>query len=132
MKFFQARKESYHTNPILIDEVIYTPYFYDPVPSISNDSHQSRSKSRPQRGAQTGDLLGVPELQQQLESTLNAAEDIRTSKKGSKFDTTLTEAEIFLFEYGTIVIWGMTESQEKRFLSSIKRFEIGRLGMRFA
>jgi uncharacterized Rmd1/YagE family protein len=41
-------------------------------------------------------------------------------RKGSKWDTATTgEAEIFLFSYGTVVIWGMTEQQEKRFLSSL-------------
>ncbi|WVR08790.1 hypothetical protein IAU60_005848 [Kwoniella sp. DSM 27419] len=35
--------------------------------------------------------------------------------------------DVFLFEYGTVVIWGMTEKEEKRFLSSIKKFEIERL-----
>jgi len=37
------------------------------------------------------------------------------------------EAEIFVFAYGTVVIWGMTEAQEKRFLASIRRFEVDRL-----
>jgi len=32
-----------------------------------------------------------------------------------------------LFSYGTVVIWGMTEQQEKRFLSSLKRFEVEKL-----
>ena len=40
-------------------------------------------------------------------------------RKRSKFAETPTEAEIFIFEYGTVVIWGMTEAQEKRFLSSL-------------
>ena len=45
-------------------------------------------------------------------------------KKKSKFDATPTQAEIFLFEYGTVVIWGMTESQEKRFLSSLYVYNV--------
>ncbi|WWC92544.1 uncharacterized protein L201_007503 [Kwoniella dendrophila CBS 6074] len=35
--------------------------------------------------------------------------------------------DVFLFEYGTVVIWGMTEKEEKKFLHSIKKFEIERL-----
>jgi len=42
MKFFNARKSAYHTNPKLIDEAIYTPYIYDP-PSNSQDNRQSRA-----------------------------------------------------------------------------------------
>ncbi|KDN44376.1 DUF155-domain-containing protein [Tilletiaria anomala UBC 951] len=35
--------------------------------------------------------------------------------------------EIFVMEYGTIVIWGMTEVEERRFLRELKRFEVERL-----
>ncbi|KAG5725254.1 Sporulation protein RMD1 [Termitomyces sp. T112] len=109
MKFFNARRNAYHTNPKLIDEVIYTPYVYDP-PIVDGDVDKNHA---------TGDLLGIPELR---------ADDASTSKtRKIKFDTTATEAEIFLFDYGTVVIWGMTEAQEKRFLSSIKRFEVEKL-----
>ena len=106
MKFFNARKGSYHTNPILIDEAIYTPYAYDPHPSDPNPPNHT---SHP-----TGDLLGIPELVGEVEW-----DERKKKKKKSKFDATSTEAEIFLFEYGTVVIWGMTEAQEKRFLSSM-------------
>lgn len=101
MKFFIARRNSYHTNPKLIDEVIYTPYVYDPpIPDVDVGNYNV-----------TGDLLGVPELR---------ADNVSVPKaRKNKFDTTSTEAEIFLFEYGTVVIWGMTEAQEKRFLSSM-------------
>lgn len=107
MKFFNARRTAYHTNPKQIDEVIYTPYVYDP-PSNTHDYQTSYTT--------TGDLLGIPELREDGGSDEEAA--VR-KKRVSKFDTTATEAEIFLFEYGTVVIWGMTEAQEKRFLSSL-------------
>ncbi|KAG6831154.1 hypothetical protein H0H87_006084 [Tephrocybe sp. NHM501043] len=109
MKFFNARRHAYHTNPKLIDEVIYTPYVYEP-PNVAGEADTHA----------TGDLLGVPELR--------GDDSIPASKRRtSKFDTTASEAEIFLFNYGTVVIWGMTEAQEKRFLSSIKRFEVEKL-----
>ncbi|KAG6827601.1 hypothetical protein H0H92_011174 [Tricholoma furcatifolium] len=108
MKFFNARRNAYHTNPKLIDEVIYTPYIYDP-PTATRDIETHNA---------TGDLLGIPELR---------GEPDAPPKKKSKFDATPSEAEIFLFDYGTVVIWGMTEAQEKRFLSSIKRFEVEKL-----
>ena len=33
-------------------------------------------------------------------------------------------SEVFLFEYGVTVIWGMTEAEEKRFLKEIAKFEV--------
>jgi uncharacterized Rmd1/YagE family protein len=76
-----------------------------------------------------GDLLGVPEFAPG-EPTSNGPSEtpnpeqgldnamIRKRKK-SKFEEVPTEAEIFLFQYGTVVIWGMSEAEEKRFLSSM-------------
>ncbi|RDB30530.1 Sporulation protein RMD1 [Hypsizygus marmoreus] len=116
MKFFNARRSAYHTNPKRIDEVIYTPYIYDPPPNTQDTLSSVHSH------APTGDLLGIPELQEEEEH-----EPLPKKHKKSKFDTTATEAEIFLFDYGTVVIWGMTEPQERRFLSSIKRFEVEKL-----
>lgn len=39
-------------------------------------------------------------------------------------------SEVFLFEYGVTVIWGMTESEEKRFLNEITKFEVESLRMK--
>lgn len=115
MKFLNARKNAYHTDPKLIDEVIYSPYLYQPSTSIT-ESRQTPAKSSTTR---TEDLLGIPELVQEEEEIDGQLTDGHATKKKSKFDATTAEAEIFLFEYGTVVLWGMTEAQEKRFLSSM-------------
>ncbi|KAJ7599227.1 hypothetical protein C8J56DRAFT_770983 [Mycena floridula] len=108
MKFLNARKSAYHTDPKLIEDVIYSPYRYSPASEPRNPTMQP-----------TGDLLGIPELQQE--------DDEQPIPIKKQFHATPAEAEIFLFPYGTVVIWGMTEAQEKRFLSSIKRFEVEKL-----
>ncbi|KAJ3866477.1 MAG: hypothetical protein NXY57DRAFT_1114907 [Lentinula lateritia] len=113
LKFFNARQNAYHTNPKLIDEVIYSPYAYQISTSTNVDASMQTSR--------VGDLLGVEELR------LQEGDELRTIKKKNKFGTSPTEAEIFVFEYGTVVIWGMSEPQEKRFLSSLKRFEVEKL-----
>ncbi|KAI4114912.1 MAG: hypothetical protein LQ345_004390 [Seirophora villosa] len=41
------------------------------------------------------------------------------------FDTRIHAPEIFLFDYGTVVIWGMTPAQETRFLHDISKFSTG-------
>ncbi|KAL8965052.1 MAG: hypothetical protein Q9183_004059 [Haloplaca sp. 2 TL-2023] len=43
------------------------------------------------------------------------------------FDTRIHTPEVFLFDYGTVVIWGMTPAQEQRFLSEISKFESEKL-----
>jgi uncharacterized Rmd1/YagE family protein len=172
MKFFNARRTAYRTNPRQIDDVIYTTYSYGPqdpplsapdennVPSnggrlgggrglrrgaasvkwrssgsdgetTTATAVETPNLERAHTGAParttvsasetvTGDLLGVPELAAS-DGMVTATPPTPTAKrKGSKWDTVGTgDAEIFLFSYGTVVIWGMTEQQEKRFLSSL-------------
>ncbi|KAL1955865.1 hypothetical protein VTO42DRAFT_8023 [Malbranchea cinnamomea] len=38
------------------------------------------------------------------------------------FNTTIDTPEIFLFDYGTVVIWGMTPKQEAQFLHEVSKF----------
>ncbi|KAI6006954.1 DUF155-domain-containing protein [Pisolithus albus] len=113
-KFFEVRRQAYHTDPKIIDdEVVYTPYVYEP----SLEVH-----ANPKRNPATGDLLGLPELV----PSGNDENGNGKRRKRSKFNTIPTEADVFVFSYGTVVIWGMTETQERRFLSSIRRFEVER------
>jgi uncharacterized Rmd1/YagE family protein len=169
MKFFNARRTAYRTNPRQIDDVIYTTYSYGPQDPLSSAPDENNAPSTGSRfgggvgrglrrgGASvkwrssgsdgetttatavetpnlqathtgaptpttvlasetvTGDLLGVPEL-----AATDGMATATGKRKGSKWDTVGTgDAEIFLFSYGTVVIWGMTEQQEKRFLSSL-------------
>ena len=106
MKFFNARRNAYHTDPRMLDDVIYTPYGYE-----VSSSRDNRTSHPP-----TGDLLGITELK---DAVSDRTEDTKQKRKSSKFDITANEAEIFMFSYGTVVIWGLTEPQEKRFLSSM-------------
>ena len=43
------------------------------------------------------------------------------------FDTQVHTSEVFLFEYGVVVIWGMSVNQELRFLKEIAKFESEKL-----
>jgi uncharacterized Rmd1/YagE family protein len=58
-----------------------------------------------------------------------AEEDIYTSSMPDTldFDTEVHTPELFLFSYGTLVIWGMTLQQELRFLKEMAKFEVEKL-----
>ena len=43
-------------------------------------------------------------------------------RDNSDLSTTVRTPEIFIFDYGTVVIWGMTVAQEQRFLSDMSKF----------
>lgn len=53
------------------------------------------------------------------------AEDER--QQSPDFDTQVHTPEVFLFNYGTVVIWGMTLQHEQRFLKDIAKFESEKL-----
>jgi uncharacterized Rmd1/YagE family protein len=44
------------------------------------------------------------------------------------FDIEVHTPEVFLFDYGVVVIWGMTLAQEQKFLKEIAKFETEKLG----
>lgn len=47
--------------------------------------------------------------------------------KDLDFDTEVHTPEVFLFEYGVVVIWGMSPAHEQRFLKDIAKFEMEKL-----
>lgn len=60
--------------------------------------------------------------------TLDTIEQTQpTTVSSLDFDTTVHTPEVFLFDYGTVVIWGMTLQQEERFLKEISKFESEKL-----
>ena len=48
-------------------------------------------------------------------------------RNGPDLDATVHTPEIFLFSYGTVVVWGMTVAEEGRFLKEISKFEAEKL-----
>lgn len=69
-----------------------------------------------------GDLLGVPELVDEAVSGNEASENGPIDKgKQRVLEGTNEEqmANVFIFKYGTVVIWGMTQTEEQRFLNSM-------------
>lgn len=59
---------------------------------------------------------------------IHAQEDfIRIDDEGGDIDVVITRTDVFLFEYGVVVLWGFTEPEEKRFLKELARFETEKL-----
>ncbi|KAF8328268.1 uncharacterized protein EI90DRAFT_3126462 [Cantharellus anzutake] len=144
-KFLNARKTSHRTDPKLFDEAIYSPYSFagprseadhHPAPIsgdllgipelVRNDVSQHASQAA-QPSPKSSHKWLVDDASYSLhrvpsESTVRERRSTKTVKRRPKFDKVGQEgidAEVFLFEYGTVVCWGMTEAQEKRFLSSM-------------
>jgi uncharacterized Rmd1/YagE family protein len=96
-KWLQARSETHRTNVMTFDECVYTTYSYDLLDQARQDHHTHSSAvshhsitssslkhrngsskentSSSHRGARTGDLLGIPELQGEQEGDEESKKD---------------------------------------------------------
>ncbi|KAK6501651.1 hypothetical protein TWF481_009481 [Arthrobotrys musiformis] len=124
MKFLKSKATTRGSNPKQFDECIYTPFSY---------LYQKRVREQTEQ-----DLIDFQELQLTESApaaavvgpdspTLERNPDVNSDAL-SFVDTHLITPEIFLFEYGVVVIWGMTLQEEKRFLKDIAKFEMEKLG----
>lgn len=151
MRFLKGRGKSKGANPKLIDECIYTPYSYQKNPWTRPDA--ARSHERPQQpGAETAgdgnrrdDLMDFQSDGQSESNLRNGFSGDSGHRPGEEFlgpsvtgegsggdgpldfDIEIHTPEVFLFDYGVVVIWGMTESQETRFLKDVSKFELEKL-----
>ncbi|KAN0060483.1 sporulation protein rmd1 [Thecaphora frezii] len=117
---------------------------HDPPPY--NGNHRGHVAATAASDNKVGDLLGVPELradqQQHAQSadgkvdgdrTLNSEEEREArreearARRRSRFAVEGMTPELFIMDYGAIVIWGMTLAEEKRFLRELRKFEVERL-----
>ena len=147
------KAKSKGSNPKIFDECIYTPYNYSPLrhdtdPDSNNildgpsrlqrerrfsDSALEIDGNTSQRREDLIDITtsagdttledGSPPLSNNATEEILDHHDTSALSTQEDFDTTVHVPEVFLFAYGTVVIWGMTLTQETQFLREIARFE---------
>ncbi|KAK4156729.1 hypothetical protein C8A00DRAFT_12381 [Chaetomidium leptoderma] len=142
LRFLKGRGKGRGANPKLIDECIYTPYSYSAKQVES--ARQERLvevHSTPERRYSTGDLHDLPsesthsDLGDGLFDSQQSGDDIidqhipgdALAGEMVEFDINVHTPEVFLFDYGVVVIWGMSAAQEQRFLKEIAKFEVEKL-----
>jgi uncharacterized Rmd1/YagE family protein len=156
MRFLKGKTRSRGALPKRFDECIYSPYNYGrsgPVDVVSTAAQDGYIQERPRRFSDSAieveaqserrreDLIDLNDEEGNLgtgqENGESSAGPLRPSQVGSEsdpmlhtvdFDTVVHTPEVFLFEYGTVVIWGMSLIEEKRFLREIAKFEVDKLG----
>ncbi|WFD34530.1 sporulation protein rmd1 [Malassezia cuniculi] len=114
-RWLQSRRESHGTNVLRFDDCLYTTYTFANV-------DEARGISSGREDAPTGDLLGVPELQ-------TISEEGEEGDKNAPRTRRQYIPEVYFMEYGTVVIWGMSVTEERRLLREIRRFEVERLAI---
>ncbi|ROT40503.1 DUF155-domain-containing protein [Sodiomyces alkalinus F11] len=145
-RFLKGRGKLRGANPKLFDECIYTPYSYEK--SVEDRPDHATGGGRPdpvqtyERRHSTGeyptDLSRSDLIDLQSENRQDSgfsdgfhhdgARDVDVDREeGPDFDTYIHTPEVFLFDYGVVVIWGMSIPQEQRFLREIAKFEAEKL-----
>ncbi|EME84821.1 uncharacterized protein MYCFIDRAFT_97858, partial [Pseudocercospora fijiensis CIRAD86] len=88
--------------------------------NTNNESNGSSTNGAPLASASSHDLTRDVSI---------STDDITIDAHGADqpltpdLDTTVHIPEVFLFEYGVVVIWGMSVKEEQRFLKEISKFE---------
>ncbi|KAF2448302.1 YagE family protein [Karstenula rhodostoma CBS 690.94] len=153
MRFLKGKARLRGAQPKRFDECIYSPYNYGTKgpEQISSTSVEEQPPERQRRYSDSAievdaenerrrevlidlqDNNDAPSIghgegseQQQRPAPIHADSD--PSMDTQDFDTLVHTPEVFLFEYGTIVTWGMSTQEEKRFLKEIAKFEVDKLG----
>jgi uncharacterized Rmd1/YagE family protein len=111
-----------------------TRRYSDSVIEVMND--QERSNLMDYNGGTNGGDLesgNGGSYYRPTQSTSSSVYDDGTGESSPEYsgpsdiDIQVDVPEVFLFSYGTVVIWGMTLRQEQRFLKEISRFEVDKL-----
>lgn len=98
LRWLKDRKRLHNTSPKLFDECLYTPFMY-----------------KDWRSEHGGDEEG-----------LNERKLIRLADEGGEIDIG-KRSDLFIFEYGVIIMWGYSIKEETAFLEDLARFESEKL-----
>jgi uncharacterized Rmd1/YagE family protein len=132
--YLSARPPAYRTHPRMFDtECLHTPYLPPPTNTNTSAGHRSPALKPHRHTVPEADLLNLdnpsnpkPERRKTGFSKTPGGRSRQPSNGGGGGEETDDDEhdeewvpDVFLFEYGTVVIWGMTEREEKRFLGSL-------------
>ncbi|KAF2204285.1 sporulation protein-like protein RMD1 [Delitschia confertaspora ATCC 74209] len=154
MRFLKGKARLRGANPKRFDECIYSPYNYGvrgPVKVTSTNVQDGQPGEMPRRFSDSAIEVDT-HSERRREDLLHFQEEgrIPSSSTDENFgaperpappihantdptsetpdlDIQVHTPEVFLFEYGTVVIWGMTLQEEHRFLKEIAKFEVEKL-----
>ena len=155
MKFLRGRGRSREAAPKLYDECVYTPYRYSrdgvltagifqsqasraqaPLANVSRERRYSDSALEVEESAGSrreelnaiGRSIKAGQSSEEMIDSQRREDGSEARQANVDIDIEVHIPEIFLFNYGTVVIWGMTLEEEHRFLKEISKFEQEKLG----
>ncbi|KAK6201162.1 uncharacterized protein RJT21DRAFT_32068 [Scheffersomyces amazonensis] len=102
LRWLKDRKRIHNTSPKLFDECLYTPFVYKDWRNDSDNGNNGNVDDN------------------------DSHKLIRLADEGGEIDIG-RKNDIFIFEYGVIILWGYTAKEEAHFLEDLARFESEKL-----
>lgn len=132
LRFFKGRGKKRGANPKLIDECIYSPYRYTAETGEDSGVGLDTDEAPRRERRHSADLGAItrgyeptgPETDVAHDRSFGDFSPEMRMENTPDFDTAVHTPEVFAFDYGVVVVWGMTVGEERRFLKEIARFEI--------
>ena len=134
--FLSARPSSYRTHPRMFDtECLHTPYL--PPAATTSSLRSPALKPAAPNHVPEADLLNLtgssgpqPPTSPRRRTGFSKRpggkrqspaeeEPVTDNDNDEEFEEEEWVPDVFMFEYGTVVIWGMTEKEEKTFLKNL-------------
>ncbi|OUM53926.1 hypothetical protein BVG19_g3261 [[Candida] boidinii] len=118
IRWLKDKKRIYSTSPKLFDECIYTPFEFKDWRSGGNNHNGNKNNDNDHLDKKNSQsrrkIPGVKSLNDDL---------IRLDDEGGEIDVGKRSQDIFIFEYGVVVLWGFSLKEEKSFLIELAKFE---------
>lgn len=104
IRWLKDKRRIHHTAPKLFDECIYTPFTYKEWRRNSSSSSKNGEDRERERDKK-----------------------MQITNEGGVIDMGRRTTDLFIFEYGVIVMWGFTKREERMFLYELAKFESEKL-----
>lgn len=113
LRWLKDKKKIHNTSPKLFDECLYTPFTYKDWRGTTNNNSDNNNSSTIIDDANANAAAAARKL-------------IRLADEGGEIDIG-KKNDIFIFEYGVVIMWGYTRKEESAFLEDLARFESEKL-----
>lgn len=107
IRWLKDKRRLHATSPKLFDECIYTPFTF-------RDWRRRKSSSSGSNGTGNTSEHDVINKRQEL---------IRLDDEGGEIDVGGRSTDLFIFEYGVVIMWGFSKKEERMVLLELAKFE---------
>jgi uncharacterized Rmd1/YagE family protein len=131
-KYLERTPEKGHREATLSASLVHTRRYSDSAVEVESHNEQRRETQRREDLTDLHPGRRDPYHENHSQAALDPQStevepSVDVSPSTADFDTEVHIPEVFLFSYGTVVMWGMSLQQEHRFLKEIAPFEVEKL-----